>query len=91
MSSPLEADHLRARSIIRERLAPMLAQLDADPTLASPLLAGYDRIIVIHSRIHPLFNPSAFSRWLTIEKAYESKETKVWICHSNFSSPVNSH
>jgi hypothetical protein len=88
MSSPLK-DHLRARSIIRDRLEPMLAHLDADPASASPLLTGYDRIIVIDSGTNPFFDPAAFSHWLKIEKAYESKGTKVWICHSAFNSSPN--
>jgi hypothetical protein len=85
MASPLEADHLQARSMVRERLEPALAQLDSDAHSARNLLASYDRVIIIDSSTNPFFIPSAFSRWLEIDKSYESNETKVWICHSKFS------
>ena len=86
--SPLPTDNLQVRRMIRERLGPVLAQLDSDPTLAYSLLAGYDRIIIIDVRSDPYFSPSAFSNWLAIDKAYETKELKVWTCHSKFGSEV---
>jgi hypothetical protein len=86
MSSPLKADNLRAQRLIRERLAPVLAQLEADPAQARSLLAGVDRIIVIDDGHQPLFDPAPFSRWLQIEESYESRGTRVWICRSRFRS-----
>lgn len=84
--SPLAADRQRARSLVRERLGPLLAQLDADPALARGLLAGHERIIVIDSSSQPFFDPSAFSKWIEIGKAYEKNGTRVWICRSRFGS-----
>ena len=78
--SPLALDHLRGASIMRERLGPVLARLDADPASANSLFVGYERVIIIDSSRDPFFDQSAFSTWLEIEKAYERNGTKVWIC-----------
>ncbi len=84
--SPLAADRLHARALVRERLGPLLARLDSDPTLARNLLAGYERIIVMDSSSNPFFDQSAFSRWLAIEHQYEHNGTRVWICRPRLGS-----
>ena len=78
-SSPLQSDHIRAKNLVRERLGPMLAQLDSDPASAHSLFHGYERVIVIDSSSLPLFKPSAFAPWIEIEQAYERNGISVWI------------
>lgn len=79
-SSKLPADRAKVRTLVRERLGPMLTQVESDPASASSLFQGYDRVIVIDGSSQPLFKPSAFSPWLKIEQAYERNGTRVWIC-----------
>jgi hypothetical protein len=80
-SSRLPADWVKVRVLVRERLGPMLARLESDPSSARSLFQGHDRVIVIDSSSNPLFKPSAFSPWLEIEQAYERNGTRVWICY----------
>lgn len=79
--SPLEKDRSWIRQVVRERLAPLVWQLDANPALASTVFDGYKRVIVIDNSSKPFFEASALSRWLEIEKTYASNGTNVWICH----------
>ncbi len=79
-TSPLEADRLHARTIVRERLGPLLSQLQSDPTSANHLFSGYERVVVIDSSREPFFQPSAFAPWLQIEQAYQRNGTRVWVC-----------
>jgi hypothetical protein len=79
-NSPLEADRLHARTIVRERLGPLLARLQSDPTSANHLFSGYERVVVIDSSSEPFFQPSAFAPWLQIEQAYQRNGTRVWVC-----------
>jgi len=44
-----------ARSLVKERLGPQLAMLDADPAVAGRLFAGFDRIVVIDGSSEPFF------------------------------------
>jgi hypothetical protein len=78
--SPIRADRLHARLLVRERLEPLLAQFDSDPASVRNFLEGYQRIVVIDSSRSPFFDPSAFVRWLAIEGQYEHNGTKMWIC-----------
>ena len=87
--SPLAKDRLLVRHMLRERLGPLFAHLDADPSIARNLLAGYRRIFVIDSNAHPSFDKSALSKWLFIETAYETNGVKIWTCHSRFTSDMN--
>jgi len=79
--SPLATDRERARSLVKERLSPLLAMLNADPAVARRLFAGFDRIVVIDSSSQPFFDPNALSRWFQIDRAYEKDRVRVWICH----------
>jgi hypothetical protein len=79
-NSPLEADRLHVGTVLRERLGPMLSRLQSDPTSATSLLAGYERVVVIDSSKDPFFQPSAFAPWLEIEQAYQRNGTRVWVC-----------
>jgi hypothetical protein len=78
--SPLEADRLRVRTILKARLGPLLSRLQSNTTSANPLFSGYDRVLVIDSSSVPFFQPSAFTPWLEIEEAYQSNGTRVWVC-----------
>jgi hypothetical protein len=77
---PLVTDRLHARSLVRERLGPMLMQLESDPASARRLFEGHDRVIVMDSSSQPFFKPSAFSPWMEIEQTYERDGTRVWVC-----------
>ncbi|HMB83844.1 MAG TPA: hypothetical protein VKI40_07315, partial [Terriglobales bacterium] len=79
-NSPLEADRLRVGTILKGRLGPMLSRLESNPTSANPLFSGYQRVVVIDSSSHPLFQPAAFAPWLEIEQAYQRNGTRVWVC-----------
>ena len=81
--SPLAVDRLHARSLVRGRLGPLLASLEAGPTLARNLFARYERIILIDASHQHVLEPSTFSQWITIEKAYQRNGIQVWICHPN--------
>jgi hypothetical protein len=78
--SPLEADRLHVRRILRERLGPLLSRLQSNPASANSLFNGYGRVIVIDSSSAPLFQPAAFASWLEIEQAYQRNGTRVWVC-----------
>lgn len=78
--SPLEADRRHVRTILRERLEPLLSRLQSDPTSANPLFSDYARVVVIDSSSGPFFQPSAFAPWLEIEQAYRRNGTRVWVC-----------
>jgi len=78
--SPLAEDHRRLRSLVKSRLAPWFAQLQADPDLAGSLLGGFDRVVVIDDVTQPVFRQSVLSKWLTVERSYEGNATRAWIC-----------
>lgn len=86
LSSPLQSDHLKAKKLVRDRLGPMLAQLESDPTSANFLFRGYDRVIVIDGVSEPLFQPPAFAPWLEIEQAYQRNGMRIWVCRPKASS-----
>jgi hypothetical protein len=79
-NSPLEADRLHVRTILRERLGPLLSELQSNPTSANPFFSGYERVVVVDGSSEPLFQPSAFAPWLEIEQAYQRNGTRVWVC-----------
>lgn len=78
--SPLEADRLHVRTILRERLGPLLSRLQSNPIISSPLFSGFERVVVIDSSGTPFFQPSTFSPWLELEQTYQRNGTRVWIC-----------
>lgn len=78
--SPLAADRVYVRALIRDRLGPLLARLESDPASARYLFQGYDRIVVIDSISEPVFKASALSPWLQIQQAYERNGIRIWIC-----------
>jgi hypothetical protein len=84
--SPLAKDRWQVRQELRERLQPVFAELEADPSAARNVLGGYRRIIVIDSNTNSAFDQSALSKWLVIEKAYEANGVNVYICTSKFPS-----
>jgi hypothetical protein len=79
-NSPLEADRLHVRAILRERLGPLLSGLQSNPASANPLLSGYERVVVMDGSSEPLFQPSAFAPWLEIQQAYQRNGIRVWVC-----------
>lgn len=79
-NSPLEADRQHVRAVLRQRLGPLLSQLQSYPDSANSLFSGYQRVIVIDSSSAPFFQPVAFARWLDIEQAYQRDGTRVWVC-----------
>jgi hypothetical protein len=83
--SPLLSDRLHARSLVRERLEPLLSTLQDDPTLPNSVFSSYKRIIVLDTSSEPLFVPTVFSRWMQIDHAYISNGIRIWICHARVS------
>ncbi len=79
-SSPLAADHVKLRTLVRQRLEPSMARLDSDPASAQYLFHGYDRIVVVDSISQPVFKASALAPWLEIKQEYAANGVRIWIC-----------
>jgi hypothetical protein len=82
--SPLYTDRIRARSLVRERLAPLLASFDAEPSLVRNFLKGYERIIVLDDTNKPVFDAKVFSQLIDVHSAYEENGIRIWICSPKF-------
>ena len=78
--SPLAQDRARAQLNVRERLAPVLLQLETNPNIGLRLLTGFDRVVVIDSSDNPLFSRTALDKWVEVEQTYENNGNHVWIC-----------
>ena len=63
--SPLEADRVRGRSLVRQRLLPAMASL-SNPNTANSIFFGAKRIVVIDDDRKPNFVRSALTNWIDI-------------------------
>ncbi len=79
--SALEQDHALVRRVVRERFIPVFARLESDPESVRAVLGDYPRIIVIDSSASPLFQQSAFSKWLEVDRDYVQNGIKISLCH----------
>ena len=84
--SPLAIDQTNLRHSLRERLVPMISQLETDPSTSREIFAPYRRIVVVDSPDSNVFDVSSFSKWLEVENSYDANGVKVYICHSRLIS-----
>jgi hypothetical protein len=85
--SPLAKDQAKLRNALRDRLAPLVSQFEMAPQTTRGILGPYRRILVVDEAGHGFFDPSAFSKWLTIEQSQDANGVKIYFCHSSLGSP----
>jgi hypothetical protein len=80
--SPLRADQMKLRQLLRNRMMPRFSELADDPLAEAGILNGYKRILVVDGPDTRFFDERAFAKWLIVEKSYERNGVYVDIWHS---------
>lgn len=66
LGSPLPAERVRGRLLVRQRLLPPLARLEDEPQLGQFLFFGAERVVIIDDNRQPNFVRSALTKWIDI-------------------------
>lgn len=83
--SPLRADQVKLRKILRQRMMPLFSQLEDGPAADASVMDGFRRIFVVDGPDTPFFSEPAFSKWLVVERFYERDGVYVYACHRRIS------
>jgi len=82
--SPLQADQMKLRNMLRERLVPDVSRFENDPATSADILRGYNRIYVIDSDTNPFFKEANFTQWLVPDNARREDGITIWSCRPRF-------